>query len=75
MDKKKARGALNMMEDAARIARRGAKDFRSVMHAPPDPKPRHRKNLLSWRMSAITDAVDAMVVARRRLLDAMDAAE
>ena len=70
-----ARAAMNTMELAMRDIQQRIKDTRSILSAPPDPKPRHRRNLLSWRMTEISDAVDLVVLSRQRLDEAMGAEE
>ena len=70
-----ARKALHDMEDAMRDAQKRAAEIRRTLDAPPDPKPRHRANLLSWRVGEIGDAVDLIALSRTRLEDAMRAPE
>ena len=48
--------ALRQLERAEEVledVKSALEDFRSVLTAPPDPKPRHRSNLLGWRYSEV----------------------
>ena len=62
-DVARARHGLRAADDALSKARRAVKEWRSVVNAPPDPKPHHRTNLLSWRQAELEDAIDDLLRA------------
>jgi len=56
----KIRTMCHYLEADARRMVAVAKEVRKILDAPPDPKPRHRRNLLSWKIVDLKELVDNM---------------
>ena len=60
------------LEDEARKIVGLAKAVRGIIKAPPDPKPRHRLNILFHRIAEIDTAIENLHAAQRKLREAIE---
>ena len=63
MDEGTIRAAAVVARSAARNANSAIINLRGIVNAPPDPKPRHRWNLLTWRLSELQSAATQIQVS------------
>ena len=52
-DRQAALNHIAHAENQARAVLQSCRALKSVLKAPPDPNPRHRANLLSWRLHEV----------------------
>ncbi len=61
---KEATASARLFNIGCTNARKAIVNIRQIASAPPDPNPRHRRNLLSHRFGELDDAIEVLTSAR-----------